>query len=125
MRKCIHCGGKVRRIHRTALERFAYLAIYQCCLCEREQHLPRPFRLHFGPHARCPQCATYRLTRLGEPDAVDTMQGGLWNLLERWFGGNLYHCRFCRVQFYDRRPLLSQSSVPPPEPEAVAGSTSV
>jgi DNA-directed RNA polymerase subunit RPC12/RpoP len=110
----------VRRVHRTLLERLAYLAIYQCCLCEREQHLPRPFRLHFGPHARCPQCGTYRVTRLGEPDVVDAMQGGLFNMFERLSHGNLYHCRFCRVQFYDRRPLASE---PPPEPEAMAGNT--
>jgi len=114
----------VRRIHRTPFERISYLAIFQCCVCEREQHMPRPFRLHFGPHARCPKCGTFRLTRLGEPDAVDTMQGGFLNLLERLRHGNLYHCRFCRVQFYDRRPPASQASEPPSEPEAVAGNTS-
>lgn len=113
----------MRRVHRTTLERFAYLAIYQCRSCEREHHVPRPFRLHFGPNARCPKCGTFRVTRLGEPDTVDRMQGGLWNLLERLSHGNLYHCRFCRVQFYDRRPLASQVSEPPTQPEAVAGNT--
>ncbi|MFY9725717.1 MAG: hypothetical protein WB579_24080 [Bryobacteraceae bacterium] len=125
MRKCLYCGGKVRRVHRTFLEHFAYLAIFQCAVCEREQHLPRPFRLHLGPHARCPQCATFRVTRLGEPDVVDRMQGGLWNLLERLVHGNLYHCRFCRLQFYDRRPLAGQPSEPPPEHEAVVGNNSI
>ncbi|MGA2273524.1 MAG: hypothetical protein ABSH00_08210 [Bryobacteraceae bacterium] len=115
----------MRRIHRTLLERLSYLAIFQCCVCEREQHVPRPFQLHFGPQARCPKCGTFRLTRLGEPDAVDSMQGGLWNRMERLFRGNLYHCRFCRVQFYDRRPAVSQSPEPPSAPEAVAGNTSV
>ena len=113
----------MRRVHRTLLERFAYLAIYQCRTCEREQHMPRPHRLHFGPHARCPRCGTIRVTRLGERDAVDRMQGGLWNLLERLFHGNLYHCRFCRVQFYDRRPQVSQAAEPPSQPEPVAGNT--
>ena len=115
----------MRRIHRTPLERFAYLAIFQCCLCEREQHLPRPYRLHFGPHARCPKCGTFRLTRLGEPDVVDRVQGGLWNLFERLFHGNLYHCRFCRLQF--PRPPAARARRPrsrPSEPEAVAGDTS-
>ena len=113
----------MRRVHRTLLEHFAYLAIYQCRSCQREQHLPRPFRLHFGPHARCPKCGTFRVTRLGEPDGVDRMQGGLWNLLERLSRGGLYHCRFCRVQFYDRRPPASQLSETPPAPEAFAGNT--
>jgi len=105
------------------IEHFTYLAIYQCRSCERELHLPRPYRLHFGPHARCPKCGTFRVTRLGVPDTVDRMQGGLWNLLERWSHGNLYHCRFCRVQFYDRRPLAPQTSEPPPQAETVAGNT--
>jgi hypothetical protein len=110
----------VRRIHRTFWERFVYLAIYQCSLCERVQHVPRPFRLHFGPHARCPHCGTFRLARLAEPDAVDPMQDGLWNLYARLSHGNLYHCRFCRLQFYDRRPAASQTSAR----EAVARNTS-
>ena len=114
----------MRRIHRTPIERISYLAIFQCLVCEREQHMPRPFRLHFGPHARCPKCGTYRLTRLGEPDGIDPIQGGFLNLLERLWHGNLYHCRFCRVQFYDRRPLRTQASNPPPAPQAVAGDTS-
>ena len=114
----------MRRVHRTLIEHFSYLGIFQCCVCEREQHLPRPFGIHLGPHARCPKCGTFRLTRLGEPDAVDTMQGGVLNWIERLFHGNLYHCRFCRVQFYDRRPVASPSSEPPSEPEAVAGNTS-
>jgi len=113
----------LRRVHRTLLERFAYMAIYQCRSCEREQHVPRPYRLHFGPHARCPKCGTFRVTRLGEPDGVDRMQRGFLNLIERSLHGNLYHCRFCRVQFYDRRPLASQTSEPPSQQEAVAGNT--
>ncbi len=118
MRKCIHCGGKLRRIHRTPIERISYMAIFQCCLCNREQYMPRPFRLHFGPHARCPKCGTYRLTRLAELDVIDSVQGGFLNLLERLCHGNLFHCRFCRVQFYDRRPLAAPATAPPPAPAA-------
>jgi hypothetical protein len=54
---------------------------------------------------------------------IDHVQGGLWNLFERLSHGNLYHCRFCRVQFYDRRPLLSQASESSP-PEATSGDNS-
>ena len=113
----------MRRVHRTLMERFAYLAIYQCRSCAREHRVPRPYRLHFGPYALCPHCGTFRVTRLGEPDSVDRMQGGLWNLVERLLSGNLYHCRFCRVQFFDRRPLVPQTAEPPSQPEAVAGNT--
>ena len=108
----------MRRIHRTMVERISYLAIFQCLVCEREQQVPRPFHLRFGPHARCPKCGTYRLTRLGEPDGIDPIQGGFLNLIERLRHGNLFHCRFCRVQFYDRRPLRTTAPEPPPAPVA-------
>jgi hypothetical protein len=29
--------------------------------------------------------------------------------MQRVFGGRLYHCRYCRAQFYDRRPLAEES----------------
>ena len=34
------------------------------------------------------------------------MHTGLLHLLERLAGGALYHCCFCRIQFYDRRVLI-------------------
>ena len=109
----------MRRIHRTFWERFLYLAIYRCSLCQRIQQVPRPWRLHFGPNARCPHCGTYRLSRLAEPDGIDRMQTGLWNVYARFLHGSLYHCRFCRLQFYDRRPTVSQTA----EQEPVARNT--
>jgi hypothetical protein len=36
------------------------------------------------------------------------MYTGLLNLLERMAGGKLYHCRYCRIQFWDRRRLASE-----------------
>jgi hypothetical protein len=35
------------------------------------------------------------------------MSGSFLNLLERMCGGGLYHCRFCRLQFYDRRKSMA------------------
>jgi hypothetical protein len=35
------------------------------------------------------------------------MSGSFLNLLERMCGGELYHCRFCRLQFYDRRKSMA------------------
>lgn len=114
--KCLRCGGKVRRVHRTPLEHFKYLAIYECVACDIEQCMPRPYQYHFGPHARCPRCGTYRLRHLKERDRIDSVRTGPLNFLKRIGGGNLVHCRFCRLQFYDRRPLA-------PEPEdSTAGS---
>jgi len=120
MRRCGYCGGQVRQIHRTFLERFSAQAVYQCRDCHQEQPVPRRFRYHFGPHSRCPQCGTYRLTRLGSRDRIDPMFAGPLNLFERLAGGRLYHCCYCRIQFYDRRPLLAEAGRGlPAEPNAV------
>jgi DNA-directed RNA polymerase subunit RPC12/RpoP len=119
----------MRRVHRTLMERFGYLAIYSCKECNAEDSLPRAHRLHLGKAARCPKCGTFRITRLKEPDHIDPMHTGVLNLLEKMAGGKLFHCRFCRIQFWDRRRLQSEvqadeaaaslaAAEPEPEPEA-------
>jgi DNA-directed RNA polymerase subunit RPC12/RpoP len=111
MRKCKRCNGKLKRIHRTFLERFSYMAIYECSRCETEEFFPRRYTYHFGENARCPRCGSYRPTKLRERDKIDKMHWGLLNLAEQMAGGRLYHCCFCRVQFYDRRPLAEKPKV--------------
>jgi DNA-directed RNA polymerase subunit RPC12/RpoP len=57
-------------------------------------------------HTRCPVCGSYRVVKLKHPDRIDRMHTGFLNLLERIAGkGQLFHCRWCRLQFYDRRSL--------------------
>src|SRR6266545_3612372 len=76
---------------------------------------PRRWSLHTGEACRCPICGTYRVTRLKLPDQIDRHHSGFLNLLERIAGqGKRYHCRYCRVQFFDRRPMLSEL---PPDDE--------
>jgi hypothetical protein len=36
-------------------------------------------------------------------DGIDRMYRGGLSLLHRLLGGKLYHCWFCRLQFYDLR----------------------
>lgn len=118
MLKCGQCGGRVRRVHRTFSERLSYMAIYECRECQHEEFVPRRYRFHFGPHARCPRCGTYRIKKLKEPDQIDPLCGGFLDLLERFAGsGRLFHCCYCRIQFHDRRRLASE-----PDPAAGAGS---
>jgi len=100
----------MKRVHRTFWERFSYLAVYQCRNCHEERGVPRRFRYHLGPVCRCPRCGTTRLKKLKDRDSIDPMAPGILNLLERLAGGKLYHCCFCRVQFYDRRAMLSRSA---------------
>ena len=132
--KCGQCGEKLRRVHRTFFERFGYMAIYECRKCELEEAVPRRYRYHLGPSCRCPVCGTYRVVRLKQPDRIDRWHGGFLNLLERIVGrGRMFHCRWCRLQFYDRRDLAPPAPAPPAgsparaaaperEPEKAAGS---
>jgi hypothetical protein len=107
--KCTECGGVLHAVPRTFLERFKYMAVFECENCGVFLPSPRPYLLHFGPHCRCPICGTYKVSRLRGPD-IDREHGGLLDRLERWAGGGLHHCRYCRIQFHDRRP----TQPPPP-----------
>ena len=127
--KCVQCGERLRRVHRTFFERFSYMAVYECRTCKREEFAPRRFRYHFGPSCRCPLCGTYRVVRLKQPDKIDRMHSGFLNFLEHVAGkGRLFHCRWCRLQFYDRRSLATPVDAGPPAdpavpaPEKAAGS---
>jgi hypothetical protein len=111
MRKCKRCNARLKRAHRTFLERFSYMAIYECPRCETEEFYPRRYTYHLGESARCPQCGNFRPVKLRERDKIDKMQPGILNLAERIAGGRLYHCCFCRLQFYDRRPLAERGKM--------------
>ena len=50
------------------------------------------------------------LTVLRRRDGVDHMQSGMFNFLHWLGGGKLYHCWFCRLQFYDVRQQFNRKS---------------
>jgi len=60
-----------------------------------------------GEYPRCPRCGTYRLTRLATRDKIDQMYNSPASFVQRMCGADLYHCRYCRVQFYDMRKLAA------------------
>jgi hypothetical protein len=62
-----------------------------------------------GDYPRCPRCGTFRLTRLATRDKIDPMQKGFVNFALKLVGSELYHCRYCRLQFYDtRKPIAPE-----------------
>jgi len=88
--------------------------MYECRQCHTRKPEPRWYALYLGDYPRCPRCGTYRLTRLSTPDKIDKMQGGLINYVQRLWGADLYHCRYCRVQFYDvRKPVAPEKTATP------------
>lgn len=106
----------MRRVHRSFAERFRYMAIFKCRECAAVESAPRQYVFHLGPQCRCPRCGTLRVVRLRSRDHIDPMRHGLLNLLERMAGGRLYHCRYCRIQFFDRRPLAPEQRTPAAQP---------
>jgi hypothetical protein len=120
VKKCGRCGGKLRRTHRTFFERLTYMAKYRCRECQSIETAPRPFHYHFGNRCRCHKCGTYRITKLKVRDKIDPMEKGILNLVEKWLGGKLYHCKFCRIQFWDRRRYVAVPLGAPAPPPAKA-----
>ena len=116
MRRCMQCGGRLTRVHRSFLQRLRYVAIFACAECRRRETRCR-FTYRFGQECCCPRCGTNRLSKLKKRDGIDPMASSLWNLAARVGGGQLYHCWLCRLQFYDRRPLPEWHNK---EPEMVA-----
>jgi len=95
------CGGKFGRVHRTLKQRLTYMAVYRCRLCGRVSVRPRRFMFYFADRTRCPLCGTERLGRLAERDPIDRLHWNLFRLCPPLFRTRLYHCRYCRIQFYD------------------------
>jgi hypothetical protein len=85
------------------------MGMYECLQCHKRKPEPRWYALYLGDFPRCPRCGTYRLTRMAERDKIDPMKKGLVNYLQYAWGADLYHCRYCRVQFYDvRKPVAPE-----------------
>jgi hypothetical protein len=92
------------------------MAVYECQGCQRQAVASRRFRYHLGPACRCPVCGTYKVVRLKQRDRIDRFQTGFLNLLERFASGSrLHHCRWCRIQFFDRRKLAGECPAPKPD----------
>jgi len=83
--------------------------MFECQQCHTRKPEPRWYALYLGDFPRCPRCGTYRLTRLTKRDKIDKMQKGPLNFALFLWGADLYHCRYCRVQFYDmRKPVAPE-----------------
>src|SRR3954454_4271301 len=53
---------------------------------------------------RCPHCRTARLRVLTKLDRIETLYGNsLMNRIRARRGDTIYHCVYCRLQFYDAR----------------------
>jgi len=102
---CPSCGREIHRSHRSVVERLWCARAWNCRGCGERFRERRP---SFQAWASCPRCGTARITTLRKRDPVDRMHHGALSFMSRLLGASLYHCNFCRLQFYDlRRPRTS------------------
>jgi hypothetical protein len=101
---CLQCGGELRRTRRKLFERFGYAKAYRCKDCDSRVRVAVALHTKNLKFAACPRCHTYELTAPRRVDRIDKMVRGPRSFLQRLMGGTLYHCWFCRLQFYDLRP---------------------
>jgi len=79
--------------------------------------------MYYDEVAECPECGTTRLVPRKRRDPIDRYPRGLLAWFRRKTGATLYHCIFCRLQFYSKRPLAAPQpekiDVQPPEAPAL------
>jgi rubrerythrin len=107
---CQYCGNEVVRVHRTFFEKFTHRYVYSCLVCGERQSPGSFLILDRNAHAICPSCGTGRISRRKEPDLIDPFFRSFKGSIARLLGGQLYRCRYCRIQFYDRRPLQAEKN---------------
>jgi hypothetical protein len=64
--------------------------------------------------SRCPDCGTSRVVGRKSRDHIDRMSRSPSSIVARLRGGKLFHCIFCRLQFYSTKPLASTLSYDKP-----------
>jgi len=101
---CLQCGGELRRSRRRLLERFGYSKAYRCKDCDARVRVTIASQSKNLKFAACPKCHSYELTAPKRIDKIDKLVRSPRSFFQRIMGGTLYHCWYCRLQFYDVRP---------------------
>ena len=100
-------------------EKVLYDAILQRTKCGDRFVWDQWFLFLFGRKSRCPQCGSFGVEKLHEIDLIDGMYKNPLSYLQKYFGAHLHWCRYCRLQFYDRRVLATELAKLGAEPEQV------
>ena len=69
---------------------------------------------------RCPDCGTSRVVLRKNRDHIDRISRSPSSLVAKVRGGKLYHCIFCRLQFYSTLPQEPSSGDTAEEPSSAA-----
>ena len=103
MRKCNFCNDALARTHRRLWEKPIYSVVFKCRACDSRVGAKRNLFQYFGGHAKCPRCGTEEIKQRSKPDRIDRLVKTPISVFQSLTGGKLYHCLFCRIQFYDLR----------------------
>jgi len=110
MPHCGDCGAYSSRVHRTALEKLLYSNVFRCERCGKRTR--RPHRLlglnlafYYSTHTRCIRCASFDVRRSAKLDLVDLVSKHPASLLQRLLFAPINRCFYCRLQYFDWRPL--------------------
>jgi hypothetical protein len=91
-------------------EKPVYSIVFECTKCEVRIGAKRKIFDYFGGNVKCPGCGTEKLERKRKRDKIDRLIKTPISVFQSLIGGNLYHCGFCRIQFYDVRRIQPQRS---------------
>jgi hypothetical protein len=105
------CHESLVRTRRYLWEKPIYSVIFTCRTCESRVGAKRNFFRYFGGYAKCPRCGSEELKARKKRDGIDTLIKNPISVLQSLTGGKLYHCLFCRIQFYDLRDRVKQRSL--------------
>jgi hypothetical protein len=89
-----------------------YSEVYQCKRCQ--EWLKLPFSRQWNwmcRNAVCPRCGNPEVKKLPKRDGIDRMYNNPLSRLQQLFGAPIYHCHWCRLQFYDLRPRVPKIKV--------------
>ena len=105
--QCPKCSGVLVRSHRRGIEKLIFSQAYRCKGCNHRKCESYLMTGLFDKYACCPRCGNPVPDRRSRRDKVDSMLHTPLRMLHWMLGGKLYHCVFCRLQFYDIRPIKS------------------
>jgi DNA replicative helicase MCM subunit Mcm2 (Cdc46/Mcm family) len=89
-------------------QRFVYAAVYRCVDCGQKQARRRS-TFTFSRVSLCPRCGTEKLRVRRKRDQIDKMSTSMVSRVQHILGGELHHCEFCRLQFYDFRKVAADN----------------
>ncbi len=105
---CEICETELIRRRRTLIQKVFAQAVFSCPKCHKKNFYHRPFLHKLSLHSQCPQCGTPNVSKLRSIDRVDRLNKNPLRAIIGLLGAPLYHCTFCRLQFWDLRSRLPQ-----------------